>query len=153
LPGHEEVFPKITGLDWHRSKGNSHFIAGTSGCDIWVVDEGGAQYAILDGHSAGVAMVAPHPQHSHLFVSADDSGNVLRYNSQTRMLECRTLLDFKCYALAVSSVQSLAFFLGEGACRASRQSSEIMCTCSKQFKLREWLGFGTVVNVRHAVCR
>lgn len=104
LPGHADVFPQIRGLDWHVSKDDHEFVAGTSGCDIWVVRGCDTQFSVLDGHSDGVHMVAPHPKDTDLFVSADESGNVLRYNSRTRTLECRTLMDFKCYAIAVSCV-------------------------------------------------
>lgn len=104
LPGHQDVFPQIKGLDWHASKELHEFVAGTSGCDIWVVRGPDTQYSVLDGHSAGVSMVAPHPKNPALFVTADESGNILRYNSKTRTLECRTLMDFKCYAVAVSCV-------------------------------------------------
>lgn len=103
LPGHQDVFPQIRGLDWHVSKELHEFVAGTSGCDIWVVQGPETQFSVLDGHSAGVSMVAPHPKNPDLFLTADESGNVLRYNAKRRTLECRTLMDFKCYAVAVSS--------------------------------------------------
>lgn len=103
LPGYNSVCPKIAGLDWHEAKEDQEFITGTSGCDLWVVPDTGRPYTILDGHSHGVFMVAPHPADSRLFVTADESGNVLRYNSTSRLLECRTILDFKCYAIAISS--------------------------------------------------
>lgn len=106
LPGYSSSCPKIAGLDWHEAKEDKEFITGTSGCDIWVVPDIGRPYTILDGHSHGVFMVAPHPADPHLFVSADESGNVLRYNSKSRLLECRTILDFKCYAVAISSVHT-----------------------------------------------
>lgn len=86
------------------SKESNEFVAGTSGCDIWVVQGNETSFAVLDGHSAGVAMVAVHPKHPELFVTADEAGNVLRYNAKTRTLECRTLMDFKGYAVAVSGV-------------------------------------------------
>jgi hypothetical protein len=104
LPGHQDIFPQIRGLDWHESKEPNEFIAGTSGCDIWVVRGPETQFTVLDGHSSGVSMVAPHPKIPDLFVTADEAGNVLRYNAKTRTLECRTLMDFKCYAVAVSCV-------------------------------------------------
>lgn len=104
LPGYNSVYPKISGLDWHEAKEDKEFITGTSGCDLWVVPDHGPPYTILDGHSAGVFMVAAHPADPHLFVTADESGNVLRYNTRSRLLECRTILDFKCYAVAISSM-------------------------------------------------
>ena len=74
LPGHQDVFPQIKGLDWHVSKEIHEFVAGTSGCDIWVAQGPDTQYSVLDGHSAGVFMVAPHPKNPALFVTADESG-------------------------------------------------------------------------------
>lgn len=100
-----EVYPVIKGLDWHHSQRESSFVVGTSGCDLWAVTAPGpgGQRTVLDGHSAAVHMVAPHPVDADQFVTADESGTVLRYNVSSRLLEARTILGFKCYAIAVSS--------------------------------------------------
>lgn len=125
LPGYGSNRPKLSGLDWHEAKEEKEFITGTSGCDIWVVPDEGLPYTILDGHSHGVFMVAPHPVNSCLFVTADESGNVLRYNTSTRLLECRTILDFKCYAVAISSAHMYYFCIPRGQTRIMASSISI----------------------------
>ena len=106
-----EAFPVIKGLDWHHSQPEHSFVVGTSGCDLWAVSGAGPgkQRTVLDGHSASVHMVAPHPTDANLFVTADESGTVLRYNVRSRLLEARTVLGFKCYAIAVSSAHQLCW--------------------------------------------
>jgi hypothetical protein len=51
-------------------------------------------------------MLAVHPTDTQRFVTADESGAVLKYNVETRLLEGRTVLGFKCCAVAISSAQS-----------------------------------------------
>lgn len=107
LPDQGEVHPMVRGLDWHPSHPENAFIVGTSGCDLWRVT-GNTQRAVLDGHSAAVHMVAPHPEDATRFVTADESGTVLKYNTESRLLEGRTVLGFRCYAVAISSACPLA---------------------------------------------
>jgi hypothetical protein len=113
LPGHPDAHPMIKGMDWHHTQQHDELLIGTSGCDIWAITGQGTeqQRAILDGHSAGVTMVAVHPGQSHKFVSADDTGSVLRYNAESRLLECRTVLAFKCQSIAVSSASPTAMLV------------------------------------------
>jgi hypothetical protein len=120
LAGHSEHYPKITGLDSHHSQPDSHVIVGTDGCDVWSVTgpHPGGQRNILEGHSAGVFMVAAHPEDPDKFVSADEQGHVMRFDAGMRAMECRTLLDFKCYSIAISSV------------KACSTADEMRCACN-----------------------
>jgi microtubule-associated protein-like 5 len=105
LPDQGEVRPMVKGLDWHPSQPTSSYIVGTSGCDLWRVTGSGPgeQRTVLDGHSAQAHMVAPHPTDATRFVTTDESGAVLKYNVERRVLEGRTMLGFRCSAVAISS--------------------------------------------------
>lgn len=105
LPDQPDQYPMVRGMDAHALKGNT-FVCGTDGCDIWEVDA--TPRTILDGHTETVFMAAVHPQHAHLFATADESGCVSQWNTNTRQIERSAMLGFKCYAIDISSAYLLA---------------------------------------------
>jgi echinoderm microtubule-associated protein-like 5 len=109
LPGQGDVRPMIKGLDRHPSQPANTCIVGTSACDLWRITGTGQkqQQTVLDGHSAQVHMVATHPEDATRFVTADESGAVMKYNVERRILEGRTILGFRCSAIAISSAATL----------------------------------------------
>ena len=125
LPDQGAVYPMVKGLDWHHSQPDNTFVVGTAGCDLWAIAGPKAARTVLDGHSANVHMVAVHPRDPTRFVTADETGTVLKYNTESRLLEHRTVLGFKCYAIAVSSAH-----LRSGFCACCRCLRRLLVSCA-----------------------
>jgi len=117
LPDAANHFPMIRGLDSHESRADS-FVAGTDGCDIWEVD--GTSRTVVDGHTADVHMVAPHPVLADEFVTTDESGTVFIWDAKAHMLKTSCLVGFKCHSVDVSSARLSGFLCLRSASQHTR---------------------------------
>jgi len=82
--------PAVRGLDCRP--GDTQFIAGTSKCDVWEVDD--KPSALIHGHAADLYYVAWHPLKPNVFASACESSKLSVWDASARELVLSASVGF-----------------------------------------------------------
>ena len=112
-----ERVPALRSLDC--MPGSDVFVAGTSSCDIWEVDQD--PEVLIYGHSADLYGVAFHPDRSlaHVFATACDSSRVFIWDARNRRrlaaVECASNARSAAFATTANGGGELAVGLVDGS--------------------------------------